>query len=55
MLAVPALETVNIQTYYYRKAKLPSWWPADIPFQHPKDPVPENFKSMPKWNNAPIC
>ena len=31
------------------KGEPPSWWPADIPFQHPRDPVPDNFKGMPYW------
>lgn len=28
------------------KGEAPSWWPEDIPFQHPRDPAPENFKGM---------
>lgn len=30
------------------KEEAPSWWPKDIPFQHPRDPVPEHQKGMPQ-------
>ena len=30
------------------KEEAPSWWPKDVPFQHPRDPVPEHQKGMPQ-------